>query len=98
MTRRPPRSTRTNTLFPYTPLFRSREQAGADQRRIERGERIGREHAVGHLRRRGGGEAVDADAVFLTLDAQRLHQAAERHLGGAVIRLPEIAAARKSVV
>src|SRR3546814_5654369 len=27
MIRRPPRSTRTDTLFPYTPLFRSREFA-----------------------------------------------------------------------
>src|SRR3546814_12058711 len=26
MTRRPPRYTRTDTLFPYTPLFRSRRQ------------------------------------------------------------------------
>src|SRR3546814_6848739 len=26
MIRRPPRSTRTDTLFPYTPLFRSRER------------------------------------------------------------------------
>src|SRR3546814_2358470 len=31
MIRRPPRSTRTDTLFPYTTLFRSR--AGADPRR-----------------------------------------------------------------
>src|SRR3546814_9670147 len=30
MIRRPPRSTRTDTLFPYTTLFRS---AGADRRR-----------------------------------------------------------------
>src|SRR3546814_7992255 len=30
MIRRPPRSTRTDTLFPYTTLFRSR-RAGADQ-------------------------------------------------------------------
>src|SRR3546814_3810174 len=28
MIRRPPRSTRTDTLFPYTTLFRSPEQAG----------------------------------------------------------------------
>src|SRR3546814_3643805 len=28
MLRRPPRSTRTDTLFPYTTLFRSRHQAG----------------------------------------------------------------------
>src|SRR3546814_10776677 len=29
MIRRPPRSTRTDTLFPYTTLFRSRGEAGA---------------------------------------------------------------------
>src|SRR3546814_1343175 len=29
MIRRPPRSTRTDTLFPYTTLFRSTHQAGA---------------------------------------------------------------------
>src|SRR3546814_19065031 len=28
MIRRPPRSTRTDTLFPYTTLFRSRTEAG----------------------------------------------------------------------
>src|SRR3546814_10108260 len=32
MIRRPPRSTRTDTLFPYTTLFRSRFQKGADRR------------------------------------------------------------------
>src|SRR3546814_6667878 len=30
MIRRPPRSTRTDTLFPYTTLFRSRAGAGSD--------------------------------------------------------------------
>src|SRR3546814_2635435 len=34
MIRRPPRSTRTDTLFPYTTLFRSR-QAALDQRRVD---------------------------------------------------------------
>src|SRR3546814_13664915 len=34
---RPPRSTRTDTLFPYTTLFRSR---GADRARIDRARRI----------------------------------------------------------
>src|SRR3546814_867691 len=33
MIRRPPRSTRTDTLFPYTTLFRSRNQNGARCRR-----------------------------------------------------------------
>src|SRR3546814_2339601 len=32
MVRRPPRSTRTDTLFPYTTLFRSRPAAGAPAR------------------------------------------------------------------
>src|SRR3546814_17347505 len=43
MIRRPPRSTRTDTLFPYTTLFRSRGRAGraghrdpADHRRPDR--------------------------------------------------------------
>src|SRR3546814_8753582 len=30
MVRRPPESTRTDTLFPYTPLFRSMGAAGGD--------------------------------------------------------------------
>src|SRR3546814_14964772 len=33
MIRRPPRSTRTDTLFPYTTLFRSREAADRPQGR-----------------------------------------------------------------
>src|SRR3546814_7402372 len=32
MIRRPPRSTRTDTLFPYTTLFRSDDQHPADRR------------------------------------------------------------------
>src|SRR3546814_11887476 len=32
MIRRPPRSTRTDTLFPYTTLFRSREEVAGDGR------------------------------------------------------------------
>src|SRR3546814_4367063 len=36
MIRRPPRSTRTDTLFPYTTLFRS----GADRARIDRARRM----------------------------------------------------------
>src|SRR3546814_5665964 len=31
MIRRPPRSTRTDTLFPYTTLFRSRDRASSPQ-------------------------------------------------------------------
>src|SRR3546814_6521298 len=36
MIRRPPRSTRTDTLFPYTPLFRSPEENAADELRKKR--------------------------------------------------------------
>src|SRR3546814_7371121 len=39
MIRRPPRSTRTDTLFPYTTLFRSRLVVGGDDRRRLRGRR-----------------------------------------------------------
>src|SRR3546814_12522158 len=35
MIRRPPRSTRTDTLFPYTTLFRSRQRPCASPKRIE---------------------------------------------------------------
>src|SRR3546814_4339016 len=45
MIRRPPRSTRTDTLFPYTPLFRSyRDHA---DRREQPHRRIGRCRATG---------------------------------------------------
>src|SRR3546814_4702396 len=37
MRRRPPRSTRTDTRFPYTTLFRSRRLQGPAQRRHDRG-------------------------------------------------------------
>src|SRR3546814_5288088 len=47
MVRRPPRSTRTDTLFPYTTLFRSQNaRPGRDRRRSSR---KGNLHAPGHL-------------------------------------------------
>src|SRR3546814_4000401 len=46
MIRRPPRSTRTDTLFPYTTLFRSR--ASADQAPgVARGDRDGESYSAG---------------------------------------------------
>src|SRR3546814_19000924 len=51
MIRRPPRSTRTDTLFPYTTLFRSdradrrqRDDAGADRRFGDRRHGLGRRY------------------------------------------------------
>src|SRR3546814_4359834 len=45
MTRRPPRSTRTDTLFPYTTLFRS--AFAADQLGHHIGRQSGSRHVVG---------------------------------------------------
>src|SRR3546814_2414640 len=54
MIRRPPRSTRTDTLFPYTTLFRSpREPAAADQSRHR--PPAARLREADHRRRAGGG-------------------------------------------
>src|SRR3546814_6551694 len=51
MIRRPPRSTRTDTLFPYTTLFRSflvaRRLCGFGQ--VERVEHVGEHHADQHI-------------------------------------------------
>src|SRR3546814_2345873 len=46
MIRRPPRSTRTDTLFPYTTLFRSKGSAliGSWGSARDRGEGVGRGH------------------------------------------------------
>src|SRR3546814_15216022 len=77
MIRRPPRSTRTDTLFPYTTLFRSsRRRPDRDddvprtgpRRLLHRGE-LPREAALGHRRRRGAGRArgsVARLAVFVS--------------------------------
>src|SRR3546814_3580243 len=48
MNRRPPRSTRTDTLFPYTTLFRSGNDRQDDQ---EVGEVIGRRELADHNER-----------------------------------------------
>src|SRR3546814_5887350 len=47
MIRRPPRSTRTDTLFPYTTLFRSPVEA----KRLRRHEAVGRKAGSGKRRR-----------------------------------------------
>src|SRR3546814_16212448 len=47
MTRLPPRSTRTDTLFPYTTLFRSRDRPGRCDPHRHPGDRFGRTGQVG---------------------------------------------------
>src|SRR3546814_4208264 len=61
MIRRPPRSTRTDTLFPYTTLFRS---LGRDRRRHtapgERGDAVRGDARTRHIERDRIGEPHDA--------------------------------------
>src|SRR3546814_12707270 len=57
MIRRPPRSTRTDTLFPYTTLFRSVGRGGA-QHGIEGCEVPDRRNVRRRLQRIGGQEVV----------------------------------------
>src|SRR3546814_5574661 len=59
MIRRPPRSTRTDTLFPYTTLFRSRGDAGLsrraqDSRRLVLARRLQGREPRGAAPQRGG--------------------------------------------
>src|SRR3546814_17813665 len=82
MIRRPPRSTRTDTLFPYTTLFRSVEQpADATQDRAftavlaARLRRRG-EHAAGHARER---QRLQPDRAGAGERGQEHAFAAEQH-------------------
>src|SRR3546814_17347944 len=62
MSRRPPRSTRTDTLFPYTTLFRSVDE-NVDQHEMTVGgeEERGREHREELADGRTGGAAQRVD-------------------------------------
>src|SRR3546814_16380900 len=74
MIRRPPRSTRTDTLFPYTTLFRSElaSEAGVDgagclrvaeaeQREADQDEDVRAEGGAFRKQRRHAGDAEDGD-------------------------------------
>src|SRR3546814_1246222 len=73
MKRRPPKSTRTDTLFPFTTLFRSAAIQHALRNALQRGERTSAGH-VDHVQQ-GLGIQHGLDAVD-----QRL--AARHHAGG----------------
>src|SRR3546814_4975880 len=62
MIRRPPRSTRTDTLFPYTPLFRSGEAGRAPPLRQVLGLGPQREHLLARCRDVAGEGDGGADA------------------------------------
>src|SRR3546814_13532257 len=79
MTRRPPRSTRTDTLFPYTPLFRSKLCRNLADHGIGRGNC---DLMLGHTRLdgRNAGCAADvadtralADQLLLLRRLERAH-------------------------
>src|SRR3546814_4329151 len=53
MIRRPPRSTRTDTLFPYTTLFRSRDRRPAPREAASASPRPGSARRCGGSRRAG---------------------------------------------
>src|SRR3546814_12080345 len=61
MIRRPPRSTRTDTLFPYTTLFRSGMSADESARIVELLRRLRGEHTLVLVEH-------DMDAVFAVAD------------------------------
>src|SRR3546814_14885244 len=64
MIRRPPRSTRTDTLFPYTSLFRSDEPAGATFGERDAAARglLGVDHATRGLDEFSGKDGIHASA------------------------------------
>src|SRR3546814_10844541 len=77
MIRRPPRSTRTDTLFPYTTLFRSPHQPAAPQYADDdRGGRDGARHR-------------DALRGRRTLPRSRTGLILPRFCGGVLLPLPE---------
>src|SRR3546814_17119848 len=81
MIRRPPRSTRTDTLFPYTTLFRSGEVAdGVDPEPLELLERLGADAP-----QRLDGQGVQEGELLPRLDD--LHAEARLCAGSADARL-----------
>src|SRR3546814_13422722 len=65
MIRRPPRSTRTDTLFPYTTLFRSRRA------RTDDGDTLAGRLDLGHVRAPAHGERGVGDVFLHRTDGHR---------------------------
>src|SRR3546814_11507918 len=94
MIRRPPRSTRTDTLFPCTTLFRAGEIAAVGRRDVERGDgaeaaKAGRARMGGQQRQMRGlrlGQCVDAGLHRLVVPDLQIGVG-----GGAGDRVPGVA-------
>src|SRR3546814_2130855 len=78
MIRRPPRSTRTDTLFPYTTLFRS-SQARRNQPGPSRGAVPGRVAGIRPTRARGAARAPGNRKYLDCTRLWRLHLRSEEH-------------------
>src|SRR3546814_17094259 len=87
MIRRPPRSTRTDTLFPYTTLFRSGIAAAGDQRadlvsQLGLGYAVAqRYHLAGDLEAGDVGGTLGRRVAALALQAVRPVRSEERRVG-----------------
>src|SRR3546814_17667883 len=82
MIRRPPRSTRTDTLFPYTTLFRSFHPRGLVRQQRAQGGQLGAFRQPPHARPVGAVVAVDEDhAVMLGGRRQQARRAIEGDAG-----------------
>src|SRR3546814_16194837 len=83
MLRRPPRSTRTDTLFPYTTLFRSPDRWLGDPAVVGRAEENGQFDVRSKARRRPGGQGPRERHPGECLRRQRLARDAahERRIG-----------------
>src|SRR3546814_17312695 len=87
MIRRPPRSTRTDTLFPYTTLFRSRHRVAVDLLALSIPDRDGRRVAVAHQVDAVAGElegVIDAHLALRRLLSRQLR----RHVRAEIARMP----------
>src|SRR3546814_20994519 len=79
MIRRPPRSTRTDTLFPYTTLFRSAETE-TDKRKLG--------DAIAQARETGVAQTVDQAADGVAGTASLIQDAAGIVIGALVVAAP----------
>src|SRR3546814_14813496 len=91
MIRRPPRSTRTDTLFPYTTLFRSIEHVEAAARGAQPRKGVDAAVVAGQDGKLGAdigsGIAPGGAAAIVAVEARGIAPMAEKQLAGAERRL-----------
>src|SRR3546814_16691137 len=75
MVRRPPESTRTDTLFPYTTLFRSRYTDDSDLKGQAYGHVLRSPYAHARIRKRDAAAARAAPGVLAVYSAEEIEKA-----------------------